>query len=165
MSCGHMVYLGFTEKVFTVGSVPVQINSQWQQVLLQTKGRKWAHVCCVLCDHVGQLWDVLSIFFPSWKNGMGLLSVDICPVCRSCVYTTGCLVKFGQLATWVSKCTVSCELGKLHFPYHLVPRSSCRWQGRVQPSLDSVILCPSNQVLICPHSASPRPHNLFLFFS
>lgn len=55
MSCGHVVYLGFAEKILTGNSVPVQIISQWHQVLLQTKGRKSAHVCCVLCDHVGHL--------------------------------------------------------------------------------------------------------------
>lgn len=127
------------------------------------KGRKMS--LCVLCSMWpwGHLWDVLSISLPE-KNRMGVLSVDICPVCRSCLYTTGCLVKFGQLATQPSKYTVSSELGKWHFPYHMVPRSSCRWQGRVQLSFNSVTLCPSSQVLICPHSASPTPHNLFLFF-
>lgn len=40
MSCGHVIYLGFTEKILTVNSVLVQIISQWQQVLHQTKGRK-----------------------------------------------------------------------------------------------------------------------------
>lgn len=80
------IYLGFREKILTMDSVPVQIISQWQQVLLQTKGRK--EIMCVV--FYVTMWGTSemcsSFFFYPEKTRMGVLTVDICPVCRASLH-------------------------------------------------------------------------------